>query len=327
MIVKLLGDSNFAMRLVPLTAGITSLFLFANLAGRMLPRRAGLVALVLFAFSDDLIYYSTEMKPYSVDLVIGLAISLAAFDAMGNPASPRSAAVLLGATVLAPWCSFASAFVATGCGTTLILTHLRSARYRVSLAWVMIGIVWLANFFASYTMSRRLLSPSTTMYLFWDFAFLRVVPLNLASLSRTSGILLEIFVNPLNLVVPLWPTAGVVLPMVLLLIGGVSLARRSWPAFLLLVLPIVLAMVASAMRRFPFHGRLILELVPALFLLIAEGTEWLRRHDSSRYRLWSKMVLVLLLAYPCLTAFYHASGVRPRYYNAHGDLHGNVFVE
>ena len=50
----------------------------------------------------------------------------------------------------------------------------------------------------------------------------------------------------------------------------------SWPAWAILVLPIALAMVASAMRRYPFHGRLILELVPAFFLLIAEGTERLR---------------------------------------------------
>ena len=41
----------------------------------------------------------------------------------------------------------------------------------------------------------------------------------------------------------------------------------------ILVLPIVLAMVASAMKRYPLHGRLILELVPAFFLLIAQGTE------------------------------------------------------
>ena len=326
-IVKLLGDSNFAMRLVPLAAGITALYLFAGLARRILPTRAALVALILFAFSDDLIYYSSEMKPYSVDLAVGLAISLAAFDALGRPASTRSVAVLAAAAALAPWCSFSSAFVVAGCGATLILSHLRTARYQVSLAWVMIGIAWLANFFASYTLSRRLLSPYTTMYLFWDFAFLPVVPMNPASLSKAIGILLEIFVNPLNLVVPVWPRAGVVLPLVFVLIGGVSLAHRSGVAFLMLVLPIVFAVVASALKKYPLHGRLMLELVPAFFLLIAEGTEWLRRQDWSWSRLSYKAVLALLLAYPCLSAFYHAASVRPRDFNPHGDLHKNVFIE
>ncbi len=63
--------------------------LFARLARRILPPRPALIALVLFAFSDDLIYYSSELKPYSLDLAVGLAISLAAFDALGKPASGR----------------------------------------------------------------------------------------------------------------------------------------------------------------------------------------------------------------------------------------------
>ena len=82
----------------------------------MLPRRAALVALALFAFSDDLIYYSSEMKPYSVDLAVGLAISLAALDALGKPATTRSAVWLATLVAAAPWWSFASAFVVAGCG-------------------------------------------------------------------------------------------------------------------------------------------------------------------------------------------------------------------
>jgi len=38
------------------------------------------------------------------------------------------------------------------------------------------------------------------------------------------------------------------------------------------------------------------------------------------------VVLVLLLAYPCLSTFYEAQARRERYFNAHGDLHDNRFV-
>ena len=68
-----LVDRNYVLRSLPLAAGlIASLFLFDRLAARVLPRRAALVALALFAFSDDLIYYSSEFKPYSLDLAFGL---------------------------------------------------------------------------------------------------------------------------------------------------------------------------------------------------------------------------------------------------------------
>jgi uncharacterized membrane protein len=327
-IARLLGDSNFALRLLPLAAGIAALYLFAHLARRVLPRRAALVALALFALSDDLIYYSSEMKPYSVDLAVGLAISLAAVDALGRPASRGSILALAAAAAVAPWCSFASAFIVAGCGAALFLDRLLARDYRTALIWLVIGIGWLANFRASFQASRALLNPYTTMYIFWDFAFLPLrPPLSPDKLLKAGAILLEVFVNPLNLVVPLWPLAGVILPLLLLAIGGVSLLQRSWRTGLLLILPIVLAVLASGLKQYPLHGRLILELVPALFLLTAEGTEWLVRKDTSRANTLYKTVIVLLLAYPCLSSTYHATGVRTRLFNSHGDLHKNIFIE
>ncbi len=34
-------------------------------------------------------------------------------------------------------------------------------------------------------------------------------------------------------------------------------------------------MIAAGVRVYPFHGRLILELVPAFFVIVAQGTEWI----------------------------------------------------
>ena len=335
-IVKLLGDSNFAMRLVPLSAGIVALILFSRLARRILPRRASLVAMALFAFSDDLIYYSSEMKPYSVDLVVGLAISLLTLKALCKPVSTRSAVWLATLVAAAPWWSFASVFVVSACGGVLVLESLVSRRYRTAVLWVVIGLGWLGDLAVSVEASHNLLTPYTTMYLFWDFAFLpnhsvagatQAASILRDDLHKAAGILLEIFVNPLNLVGPIWPRVGVIVPFILLQVGELSLARRSWLTYLLLVLPIVLAIVASGYKMYPFHGRLILELVPAFFLLIAEGSEWVGQRDPTRYRLCYKAALIVLLAYPCFAAVYQASGQRYRLFNPHGDLHTNVFLE
>jgi uncharacterized membrane protein len=335
-LVRLLGDSNFVMRLVPMIAGILSLFLFAILARRVLPRRAAMVALVLFAFSDDLIYYSSEMKPYAVDLAVGLAITLATLAALGSPASARSASLLAATAALAPWWSFSSAFVVAGCGAVLILESVISGRYRTASIWAMLGLGWLAIFYASFVSSRALLGPYTTMYRFWDFAFIpnhstlgvdHAMEIVRADVVKAAGILLEIFVNPLYLVAPAWPKFGVILPLVLLQIGELAMARRSWAIYLLLVLPIAMALVAAGYQKYPIHGRLMLELVPALLLLIAEGTEWLARRDRTRSSLLYKAVLIGILAFPCLAGFYHATERRLRNFNPHGDLHNNLFIE
>jgi hypothetical protein len=327
-LVGILGPSRYVTRLLPLVCGILALFAFATLARRILPRRAALVALALFAFSDDLSYYSSEFKPYSLDLAAGLAITLIAYEAVAKPVTRRRAGCMAICAVLAPWCSFASAFVVAGCGLSLILAAILARCYRDALVWAATGIGWLFSFLLAYRASRSLLSPYTTMYIFWDFAFLPLWPWPSApvSLGKAGGILLEVFVNPLNLVPPALGWLGVVLPLCLLVTGTVRLFRRSWPGWLMLVLPVALAIIASVMKRYPFHGRLILELVPAFFLLIAEGTQAVFELDRGRRKLVYRAVLVLLLAYPAFSAIYEASAMRPRYFNSHGDLHGNLFL-
>ena len=196
----------------------------------MLPRRAALVALVLFAFSDDLIYYASEFKPYSLDLAFGLAITLMTSAALGRTPSTRVVvwmAILLAA---APWFSFVSAFVVAGCGMVLVLDALLAGRGRTALLWLAMGLGWLANFAIAYQASHALLVPETTMYRFWDFAFLPLgIPPTRDGLLRSAGLLLEVFVNPLNLLAPGGSPLGVVLPLFLLVAGSLSLARRSPP--------------------------------------------------------------------------------------------------
>ena len=235
-------------------------------------------------------------------------------------------ALAIGAAA-APWCSFPSVFIVAGGGTTLLLSCLCSRRYREALAWAAIGLIWLASFLVCFRASRSLLSPATTMYIFWDFAFLPLNPFSREGLTKATGILLEIFVNPLNLVAPVWAWLGVIPPLVLMLVGGLSLWRRDRVAAAILLSPIALAMIASALQRYPLHGRLILELVPALFIVIAEGTEVIYRIDPRPTKRGYKLLLVLLLAYPVVTAVYRSFENRPRFFNSHGDLQDNRFMK
>ena len=91
-------------------------------------------------------------------------------------------------------------------------------------------------------------------------------------------------------------------------------------------MPIALAVVASAMKRYPLHGRLILELVPAFFLLIAEGTEMLRGREKGRIKLGYILALILLFTYPCGVALENAASMPFREFNRHGDLRKNIFI-
>jgi hypothetical protein len=169
-----------------------------------------------------------------------------------------------------------------------------------------------------------MLVPATTMYVFWDFAFLPLAPTDRESWAKLAGIVLETFVTPLNLTPRLLPYAFALFALSMTLRGARRLSRLDGRVVAILVLPILLALAASASRRYPFHGRLILWLAPALFMLIAEGLQEIR---CRRGRAWYLAALAFLLVHPTFDALYQAVPPLTREFNRHGDLRPNRFLE
>jgi uncharacterized membrane protein len=325
-ICGLFGAYRAVGRIFPLACGLLALALYFPLALKVVSRRAALIALTLFAFSDDLIYFSCEVKQYSLDLAVAIVLSLATLHAISQPVSRRTAWAMAFLAIASPWLSFPAVFIVSGCGLTLIISSLFARRMREAAFWCAVGAVWAVSFVAAYNASLRVLSANTSMYVFWDFAFLPVwpLPLSVHRTQKTIGILLDVFVSPLNMVQPPW--GGVLLPLFAFSIGVVSLARRSWRAWALFIVPIVLAMIASAIRRYPFHGRLILELVPAFFLLIALGADRLGDATGGIGKLGYKVLLVLLLGCPCVMGVNQVVFRFARDFSPHGDLRPTIFI-
>ena len=324
--INLFGANTFAARFFPLLSSLTALALFWPFALKLAPRRAALVGLLLLAFSDDQIFYACEMKQYSFELAIAVGLGLATMHAIERPFSWRIAVPLALLAIASPWLSFSAVFIVASCGLALVLTSITRGQWRAAAFWCVIGVVWGVSFAAAYQASLALLSTKTTMYVFWKFAFLPLWPFppSILRTYETIGILLEVFANPLNMVHPLW--IGVFLPLVTLFAGAFALARRSWPGWIVLVVPILLAMLASALNRYPFHGRLILELAPAFFLLMALGVESFAAKTPGGGQAAYKVLLIVLIGYPCLSAVNQAVFRPIRDGNRHGDLHTNLFI-
>jgi hypothetical protein len=323
LLVGWFGASGYVTRLVPVACGIGSLWLFKGLSLRWLSFPAALVALVMFSLSDDLIYYSSELKPYSSDLLVSLAVVTATARAAERPLGPRSLAGLGLLVTAAPWLSFPSAFTIAGAGLALLADRLVLRRWS-DCAWLaVVACAWLASFALAYRSSHALLHEATSMYVFWNFAFLAAPPRDAAAWRTFGGVLLEVFVNPLNLLPPALPAWLVLIPSVLIAAGAWALGRRNRTVLLILALPVALAVLAAAARRYPFHGRLILGLVPAFFLLLAEGLDRIRATLGCRAFVAAAIVLLL---HPFGEALYESSGERIRDFNPHGDIHRNRFV-
>ena len=208
--------------------------------------------LALAAVSDDLIYYSTEFKQYMSDLLIALGCLLLALDLEERELTPRRLAMAAGLGVAATWFSLPSVFVLAGAGLWLTARAASERRWRRLAALALLGGAWGSSFAACFVVSSRLLGESRFMWTWWDFSFLPLPPRSLADVEQVFWQFVNVFSNPVGIVTPLGPPGTALLALSLFLLGCLSLAaRRRWGVLVALTAPIVLAMIASALHRFP----------------------------------------------------------------------------
>jgi hypothetical protein len=299
---QFLGGGRWALRLFPLLCGLAALFGFDRLARRVLRPRAAWVALALFAVSGDLVYYSSELKPYATDVAAAVACTLAGLAVGAGSASPWRCLGFAALGAAAVWVSFPSALVLAGVGATLIASALARGDWRRVLALGLTSLAWGASFAAADALALRMLGPGGRhgMLVFWGFAFPPWPPASLHDAAWPALRLLYLFLNPLDFHAPLGPRLSLWPAVALAAVGAVSLWRRDRRSLGLLAAPGLFALGAAYLRLYPFHGRLALYLVPALLLVIAEGAA--RVTSSLRNRAARAAVLAAVLLVPTLQA-------------------------
>jgi hypothetical protein len=255
-IINLLGTSEFALRLLPLVAGVLSVCLFYFLAKKTVP--AVPLALALFALSPSLIYYSSEVKQYSMDVMAALLLMYLAIE---SEWTPRRIAVLGLAGAFAVWLSHPAVFVLVGIGA-VILVHER----RPAAAFLLAA----ASFVICYFVVLRKLSHDTVLLTYWQPNFMPFPPKSFSDLKWFEDAFFDFF-----------GSSGALrftgLAAFAFLVGCISMFRRNKLQLTLLLSPALPALLASGLHKYPFGGRLTLFLVPVALLLMAEGAEMIRQ--------------------------------------------------
>ncbi|MGE3820574.1 MAG: hypothetical protein AB7I30_14270 [Isosphaeraceae bacterium] len=299
----LFGTGGLSLRLLPLLGGIGALIGFVPLSKRILTESAAsrLVALAIFAVAGDLVYHSSELKPYSTDVAAAVACALAVPPTLSGRLSRRRVLGLTALGMVVVWFSFPSALVLGGLGLTAIGSAWRRGDRHGARVIATVCLAWLASFLLAYMMARRLLGVegASSMRAFWNFAFPPWPPATLAEVVWPLRRIAYLFANPLDYHSRLAPglTPWLAFPAAAIAgLGFVRMARRSPWTTASLVSPLALNLAAAHARLYPFHGRLSLFLAPALILLIGEGAGAIL---SASPRRWTRaLVLGLLLAPP-----------------------------
>jgi hypothetical protein len=296
--VSALGSTEYSLRLIPLLAGLVSVPLMYAVARQYGGQWVALLTLGLFAVSPTLIYYSSELKQYSTDVLAALLLLLIAPKCLDDKAGPNTLLALGLAGCLAMWISHPSFFVFVGIFLTLSLAFaVRRDWHR--LLWLMgVGGAWAVNLSLIYLVNLRFLESNSYLLGFWSGYFAPLPPWS--SFAWYSHAFVDMLRTPAAL-----PANAVIVG--LLIAGVISFAFRRWELMLVLIAPFLLTLLASALRRYPFGERLLLFLVPFLLLLLAEGVHrvWmvLRRVNRPIAGLVSACLVVYLMYGPLAIAY------------------------
>jgi hypothetical protein len=317
MMVRLPLHTVWVARLIPLLCGVASMFLMRSVARRYLLARAVPIAVGLFALDDWLVYYAAEIKQYSSDATLTLVALLLA--AAAREMNRRSLIVLAAFGAVGIWFSHPLVFVLGSVGTYLAAKAVIRRDWKKMPGLMGIGLLWVASFAACFVISYRILSKEDFLWRWWDFAFLPIPPRSFADLSRDFWQVLNIFNCPAWVVTPLGVLASAFLALGLYLIGSLSLGLRWRGGVYMVVAPLLFTIAASALHQYPFHGRLLLFLVPLIHLPVAEGAAALTRRGGP---LLAFALGTFLLFQPAHHLLWHQLIVKRTHggFDSHGDL-------
>lgn len=310
--VMLLGKGEMALRLIPLLAGIASLFLFLPVTRRYLQPAGIVLAVGLLALAPPLVYHAVEAKQYATELfatILCLYLYLRYSTRLTWLAMLQWG--LWGAFIT--WFSYSSIFVlagiAGGVGLGYVLRKDWQALARVTLPFSL----WVISFLVNYTLFARTEASSGWLVNWFELrdSFMPLPPTSPADAKWFLQTIYRVLDYPLGLLWQLAPDgtavqSAVKLSLVLLTLGLSTLAvsrllRKDFQLLLVLILPVIVTLVASGLKLYPFYERLTVFLAPLFILLIALGSERILTVFRVRPH-FAYLLPILLLLWPLGTS-------------------------
>ena len=292
VLITVFGQSEYVLRLTAFVAGCISLILMQNLLSKTGGRYGNLFTLAAFAFGNYSIYYSAELKPYSSDVLLCLVLLLAFQRHLSKETGPKDFVLLAALGILALSLSYPALFVIAGLGITLLLHYRRD---RQKLVWItLLGAIWAGTFLTVYLLLLRHQTGDSYLITYWNnlLSFMPMPP------WRDIAWFPKALAGLSWVVAGLSPIVALIIPIYILGLWGFWREKR-WQWVLMLTIPMGINIVVSGFQKYPFHGRLILYLLPLVFIVLGKGIDLLTSLIRNRaVANIAFMVLIVLLLKP-----------------------------
>ena len=292
------GIKEYALRFIPFISGIASIFLFYKAAKLFLEQEASILALFFFSICNPAIFYSSDIKPYSLDLALSLFIIILLRKYIDTMKISFFEALSLGlASAVIIWFSYPSIFLLAGAGTTLILYSYKEKNWeklkRLLIPLFLVG----TSFLLFYWFSLKSSSQNPELLHYWKAGF-PPVSFNSSDFFWYLNRFFQTFYYPVGLIF-----TG--LASFFFLVGLISIFYSNRKNFFFLFLPLVFTLIASLMHKYPINGRLLLFAVPIFLFFTSDGILFLKTNLKAYPNLVFYLSIFILLINPFFKTIYY----------------------
>lgn len=284
LLTQLAGMNEYALRAVPLAAGLLVPYMMWRVGCRVVGEPAALFAATLAALAPTLVQYSVIVKPYITDAAISLALIDCSLSVLEQPHVSRAWWRLAGAGILAVLGSVPAPLLLSGVAAAVFLGA-PAARWRLAACLV----VWVAAFLPLYAALYRPVAASEYMQEFWGASFF--APAHWRGWQLLGRVVVQ------SLVARPAPLPLVLAVIALVAAGFWMVARaRGRGIAALLGIPVLMVLVASALQRYPLSARLLVGITPAILLCCAAAVTAVAQWRATLGRGLGVVILLALAA-------------------------------
>jgi hypothetical protein len=288
----LLGYSEQAMRLTALLCGIAALFVYRKVLLQLLPLYSSLLPLGLFCFAPILAKYATEVKQYIPDAFVAITLVLFALKIPLNLSARLQFSarwIVLGS--MAIWASQPSVFILASVGLYYFAQCWEDKKWTYIPSLIIIALIWLSQFFIYYWLILRHQINSSYLQNYHQEYFLYALPKTIAEWQHNGLRMGELLHNSVGYyLVPFY------LGTVLIITGLISLFRKSFPLFVLIVGPIALTLLAAALHQFSLIERVCIFVLPFMMILAGFGLDYFIQLGNKAVTIGATIAALIILS-------------------------------
>lgn len=263
------GYSEMALRAFPFISSIITLPLFYYIIKELTQSKvAALIGFLVFSVNIAVIYFSSELKPYGVDLSMYLLMVYLAVTKHEFVLKHRTIMLITAGSIAL--LSSLTSFIVLFCVACYMAMGWRTNK-KIDKKDLVILSAWGGIFLLNYFLFIFNHPSAKAQKENYSFGF---CPANIFSHDFVNFMMLrmdEIFYRLLLYIFDVY-WFGLVLLLIFIVAIAHIIIRRRFGLFLFTILPVLIHLFLSAFKIYPFWYRLILYLVPCFITLMALGT-------------------------------------------------------